>query len=187
MTLAGRSPRLTGPSPTTLSEPPRRIGRRAFAVTSDRADQAVPRRPDRRQPHRSRRPGRLGVRLPRAQRLRQDHHHPDAAGPGPADRGQPHPARRPDPGGLATGAAAGRGAGRGSGLPPVPQSGRDNLRRLDAADRTADPATCAAADRDGAGSGRSDRRRGQAVPQLLAWGCGNGWASPPRCCSHANC
>ncbi len=59
---------------------------------------------------RPRRPGRRRPRLPRAQRLRQDHHHPDAAGAGPGDvrvdapvrhRGAALPAAgdRPDRGG----------------------------------------------------------------------------------------
>ena len=43
-------------------------------------------------------------------------------------------------------------------------SGRDNLRRLDAADRTADPAHRGAADRRRAGPGRPDRRGRQALP-----------------------
>ena len=45
-------------------------------------DQAVPRRPGRRRRSRPGVPRRRGLRLPRAQRLGQDHHHPDAARPG---------------------------------------------------------------------------------------------------------
>ena len=65
-------------------------------------------------------------------------------------------------------------------------SGRDNLRRLDAADRTADPATCTAAS--------PARSTGSAWPPPPASGtattrsaCASGWASPPRCCSPASC
>ena len=47
-------------------------------------------------------------------------------------------------------------------------SGRDNLLRLDAADRTAARARGPGPDRRGAGPGRPDRGREQALPQLLA-------------------
>ena len=61
----------------------------------------------------------------------------------------------------------GRRAGRGAGVPPVPVRA-GNLRRLDAADRTADPRTAEARDRRRAGPGRPARRGRQAVPRLLA-------------------
>ena len=47
-------------------------------------------------------------------------------------------------------------------------SGRDNLARYDAADRTADPRTMPAPDRRGAGPGRPAVRGQEAVPPLLA-------------------
>ena len=56
-------------------------------------------------------------------------------------------------------------------------SGRANLRRLDAADRTADPRTARGPGRRRAGPGRAARRRRQAVPRLLA---GHAAAARPR-------
>ena len=117
------------------------------------------------------------------ERLGQDHHHPDAARPGPADRGHAHAAGRPDSAGLATGAAAGSGAlVEGPAFHPY-LSGRDNLRRLDAADRTADPAHLRSADRRRAGPGRPQPPRPASGTATTRWACGSGWASPRRCCS----
>ena len=102
------------------------------------------------------------------ERLGQDHHDPDAARPGPAHRRADRAARRsrcprvparvlPRVGALVEGPA----------FHPY-LSGRANLRRLDAADRTADPRTAgaridAALDRVGL-----LRRGDQALPRLLA-------------------
>ena len=82
----------------------------------------------------------VGVRLPRSERVRQDHDHPDAArARRPAQRevellGQAIPGRAqevlPRVGALIEGPA----------FHPY-MSGRDNLRRLDACDATADPRT----------------------------------------------
>ena len=89
-------------------------------------------------------PGRRGLRLPRAQRVGQDHHHPDAAR---ADLARP-PGRS-----RLLGRADARGAGtalrRVGALVEGPAfhpylSGRANLARLDAADRSSDPRTAQA-------------------------------------------
>ena len=113
--------------------------------------------------HRPARPARRGLRLPRAERLGQDHHDPDAARPGPPDRRQPHAARRPMPAGPRRVLPRVGALVEGPAFHPY-LSGRDNLRRLDAADRTADPATArrriaAALDRVGLTAAANKRYR----------------------------
>ena len=105
-----------------------------------RPDQAVP-AADRRRPDRPGGARGSGVRLPRAQRLRQDHHDPDAAR---ADLG--HRGTRSGCSASRCPPAAGTALRRVGSLVEGPAfhpylSGRANLARLDAADRASDPRT----------------------------------------------
>ena len=110
-----------------------------------------------------------GLRLPRTQRLGQDHDHPDAArawssptagtvaAARAADAGQVAPHVLPRVGALVEGPA----------FHPY-LSGRANLARLDAADRDHGPPHRASANRRGPGPGGPAGGGDQALPRLLA-------------------
>ena len=149
-----------------------------LAVRTRRPDQAL-RVADGRGRDRPRGARRRGLRLPRPERLGQDHHDPDAAGA----------SSRPPPGEVEVfgerDAARGRRAScrrsarwsRGRRSTPT-SPGRRNLLRLDAADRTADPC-------DAPHAGSTPRSTGSACwpPPASATaptrsGCGSGSPSP---------
>src|SRR6516162_4867011 len=135
---ARSSPACCTPRPARPPPVPRR--RRLDRDLVQRADQAVPRRTAGRRSYRPIGARRLGVRLPRPERIRQDDHDPDAARPGLPTSGRAELLGVPMPDG------ASRVLHRVGSLVEGPAcypflSGRDNLARYDAADRTADPRT----------------------------------------------
>ena len=130
------------------------------------ADQAV-RSPGRGRRRRSGGARRSGLRLPRPERLRQDHHDPDAAGAGrarPPARSSCSGCRCPPERGRRCPGSAPWSRARPS--TPTCRAGRTCVR-LDAADRAADPGTARGADRRRAGPGRPARGRRQALPRVL--------------------